>query len=191
MMKTYLVGLMTLMLSAPVLAKEIKGYKFEDKVKVGDKELVLNGVGLRQVVRYGLTFDVYVAGLYVEKKSTDSEALIKNEEVKYLKSYYLREVDVKDQRDPWRESMAKNCYANCTESKKKILKLLSVMKRTKEGGAYDFTFYPDRVEFFMESPHGNVKEVFNDPDFAKDVLAVFIGKVPPTAELKKGLMTGG
>ncbi len=150
-----------------------------------------NGAGLRQVVRFGLPFNVYVAGLYLEKKSKDAQAIIKSDEIKYFKSYYLRQVDVNDQRDPWRESIANNCYSNCTESKKKMMEFISHLKRTKEGGQFDFTFYPDRVEFKMESAHGHVSAVIQSAHFSKDLMAVFIGNKPPTEELKKGLVTGG
>lgn len=191
MTKVILMSAMVFSLAMPTWATEVKGHKFPDTVKVGDKELVRNGAGLRQVVRFGLTFNVYVAGLYLEKKSSDANAIIKSDEVKHFKSYYLRQVEVKDQRDPWRESIEKNCFSNCSESKKKIMEFISHLKRTKEGGQFDFTFYPDRVEFKMESSSGPVSVVIQSAHFSKDLLAVFIGKSPPTEELKKSLLTGG
>jgi hypothetical protein len=56
----------------PVLAVDVKGVKIEDTMKVGGKELKLNGAGMRVKA----IFSVYAAGLYLtEKKATVPEVL--------------------------------------------------------------------------------------------------------------------
>src|SRR4051812_19418643 len=53
-------------------AADINGIKFDDTVKVGGKDLVLNGLGIRTK----FVFKVYAAGLYLpEKKSSVPEVL--------------------------------------------------------------------------------------------------------------------
>ena len=172
-------------------AVELKGHQFPDTVKVGDKELSLNGAGLRIVVRYGMSFNVYVAGLYLEKHSSDSNAILKNDEIKKFKSYYLRSVSVKDQTQPWRDAIAKNCFSDCSESKKKVLEFIRLLKRTKDGGQFDITFFPDRVEFQMQGENEPSRGIIKSAHFSKDLLAALIGEKPPTPELKKGLMGDG
>ncbi len=181
-----------LVLLAPMaFSSEIEGYKFEDKITVDGKELFLNGVGLRTVRRFGLKFKVYVAGLYVEKQSTSAKEIMESEGVVHLKSYYMREVTKKQQREPFREAVRKNCYADCSGSKKKIFQIINAVKRTKEGGAFDFTFYPDKVKFFMDGSNSKSEVEVKGADFSKDMRAIWIGPEPPNESLKAGLLGKG
>lgn len=60
-------------LSASANAAEIAGVSFDDKVKLGDSELVLNGAGMRNK----LMFKVYAMGLYLPQRAdTSSDVLI-------------------------------------------------------------------------------------------------------------------
>ena len=55
-----------------VQAVEVGGIKLDDSVKLADKDLKLNGAGIRTKV----VFKVYAAGLYLtEKKSTTADVL--------------------------------------------------------------------------------------------------------------------
>lgn len=59
--------------SQNALSAEVAGIKFEDTVKLANKELKLNGAGMRVKAAF---FKLYVAGLYLtEKKSTPAEIL--------------------------------------------------------------------------------------------------------------------
>jgi len=56
----------------PALAVEVSGIKLDDTVHIADKDLKLNGAG----VRYKAIFKVYAVGLYLlEKKTTVAEVL--------------------------------------------------------------------------------------------------------------------
>ena len=50
----------------PVLAVDVKGVKIEDSMKVGGKDLKLNGAGMR----IKAIFSVYAAGMYLTEKKT-------------------------------------------------------------------------------------------------------------------------
>jgi len=56
----------------PACALEVAGVKLDDKVAVSDKELVLNGAG----VRTRAIFKVYVAALYVPSRTSDAAAVL-------------------------------------------------------------------------------------------------------------------
>lgn len=185
--------LAVLMLLAPLAAQsaEIEGHKFEDKITVDGKELLLNGVGLRTVVRYGLTFKVYVMGMYLEKRSSDAKAIMESGGVVHLKSYYLREVTKKQQKKPFRDAIRNNCYADCSDSKKKIFKIINAVKRTKEGGAFDFTMYPDKVRFFMDGANAKSEVTVEGKTFSQDMLAIWLGPNPPNEDLKAGILGEG
>lgn len=190
MIRTILM-MVLLAMASMTYAAEIEGHKFEDKITVEGKELLLNGVGLRTINRFGLNFKVYVAGLYVEKRSTKDKDIMESGGLVHLKSYYLREVTKKQQKEPFREAIRKNCYADCSDSKKKIFKIIDAVMRTKEGGAFDFTFFKDRVTFFMNGENGESRVTVPGATFSKDMLAIWMGPKPPTDELKEGLLGKG
>ena len=66
-MATRLLGFLVLLWVAfPALAAEVAGVKLEDKVRVANSELALNGAGLRKRA----FFQVYAIGLYLPEKTT-------------------------------------------------------------------------------------------------------------------------
>lgn len=69
----YLLAILTLVLSLNLSAQlTIEGVTLPATLKAADKDLVLNGGGLRE--KYFL--DLYVGGLYLSSKSADADAII-------------------------------------------------------------------------------------------------------------------
>ncbi len=66
--------------------KELFGVKFPGEKRIGGKILTLNGIACRKA--FGI-IKVYVAGLYLEKPTTDPEEVVESEQVKYLETRYL------------------------------------------------------------------------------------------------------
>ena len=63
--------------SVPTYAKtEIGGVTLPDTIKVGDETLVLNGGGIRE--KFWL--DMYVGGLYLSQKETNSQKIIETDQ---------------------------------------------------------------------------------------------------------------
>ena len=75
-------------------AMEKQGKKFADSLKSGDKELVLNGLCLRKVHKFGIPIKVYVGGLYVAKKASDASELLASPNPKVVRLVFLRSVDM-------------------------------------------------------------------------------------------------
>ena len=67
---TGLLALLLMAVSQPLLARECQGVNLPDQLQVSGKTLQLNGLGLREATIFKVR--VYVAGLYLEQKSTDS-----------------------------------------------------------------------------------------------------------------------
>ena len=80
--------------AAPALAGSHEGVTMPDKVTVEGTSLVLNGMGLREATMFKV--DVYVAGLYVEKKSSNGEAIVSARSAKRIHLQFKRDVDRKD-----------------------------------------------------------------------------------------------
>ena len=63
--------------SVPTFAKtEIGGVTLPDTIKVGDETLLLNGGGIRE--KFWL--DMYVGGLYLSQKETNSQKIIESDQ---------------------------------------------------------------------------------------------------------------
>ena len=66
--------------------RELLGVKFPGEKVIAGKTLKLNGLAYRKAL--GI-IKVYVSGLYLEQPSSDGDAVIKSEQVKYLETHYL------------------------------------------------------------------------------------------------------
>jgi len=87
-------------------AGELAGVALPDRITLDSKTLVLNGMGLREAT--WLKVDVYVAGLYLESKSSDPEAIIGSEQTKRLVMKFVRSVGRDDLRKAWNEGFEKS-----------------------------------------------------------------------------------
>jgi len=96
-----------LSLSLNASARELNDVKMDDQVQVSGKNLVLNGMGLRKVSKFGIPIKVYVGGLYLEKKSSDSDAVIKSVEVKRFVMEMLQNVDREPMMDAFERVLLK------------------------------------------------------------------------------------
>ncbi|MFA6010073.1 MAG: chalcone isomerase family protein [Desulfobacteraceae bacterium] len=77
MLKRFLVVLVALLLSSTcVSALEVGGVVLPDTMKGGDANLLLNGAGIRR--KFGLK--VYVVGLYLKAKNSNSAAVLNGDE---------------------------------------------------------------------------------------------------------------
>jgi hypothetical protein len=75
-------------LAAP--AGELEGVKLPDQVTVSGRNLVLNGLGVREATV--LMVNVYVAGLYLEAKSSDPAAILDPGQPKQIVMKFVRSV---------------------------------------------------------------------------------------------------
>src|SRR5256885_10815848 len=92
--------------SVLAVAGERGGVTMPDTVTVEGKNLVLNGMGIREATVFNVK--VYVAGLYVEKKSQAADELIRSEQVKRLDLVFVRDVDHDDVVEAWHKGFKNN-----------------------------------------------------------------------------------
>jgi len=126
--------LLTLSLVLPVTAAELEGVKMPDSLKLANRDLALNGMGLR--TRFGLK--VYVAGLYVSNKSSDANALIQQPGPKRIAIVMRRNVEA----DTFLKALRDGISANHNEAQIASLKdrldkfddAINQIKRGEAGG---------------------------------------------------------
>jgi len=164
-------------------AAEISGIKLPDQVTVEGNTLKLNGTGLRQATI--LKINVYAAGLYLENSSKDGESIATSDQPKGIEMVFMRDVSAKQMAEAFQEGFEKNCVADCARLKPDIGKLQGLMKDMKKGDAMAFHFLPDKVEVMIR---GQKVGSIGDKGFSQQLIRCWIGKNPPNAGLKEGLL---
>ena len=182
--------LVALFLSPSLWAAECAGVSYPDKDSEFGIELKLNGLGLREATVFAV--DVYVAGLYVEKKSMDGGAIINSEGPKKLILKFVREVPKKDISDAWSEGFSKTTGGNIEKLRTRITELNSWMDDMRIGSVLTFAIQdsPLLSQLNVEID-GNRKGTIKGRDFVRPFLSIWLGKEPPNPGLKTGLLGGG
>jgi hypothetical protein len=160
----------------------LAGVSLPDTDQVGATKLVLNGLGLR--TKYMIK--VYVAGLYLQRKSSDPQAIIAADEPKRLVMQFLHGVSKSRLSDAFADSFHDNSPEAEKTMKADIDRLLGVLEAVKEGDQMVFTYVPGTGTTF--TLNGKDKLTIAGLAFGKVMFSVWLGPEPPTADLKKGLL---
>jgi hypothetical protein len=173
------------MLSVPAaLAGEHEGVSLPDNVTVDGKTLTLNGLGTRKATF--LKVKVYVAGLYLEKPSSDARAILASPEAKRLVLHFVRHAKRGDIVKAWEEGFEKSAPAEAAALRPRIEKLNGWMSDFHEGQTLTFTFSPGRG--VVVDVNGKERGVIPGDDFSRALLGIWLGPSPPNPELKTGLL---
>ncbi len=153
----------------------------ESQVTVGNEKLVLNGKGLRTAI-FGIK--VYEGALYTKAKSSDVQTVLKSFPRK-VELTFLRDVDKEDVQKALAKSFPKNCEVNCETQTNALNKLKEAMVEVKEKDKLEYLLFADKVQLF----HNGKKLVeVAQKDFSNNLTLTWIGKEPPTEDLKQGLL---
>jgi hypothetical protein len=186
-MKRGLIAATALLLASAGAASAVAGekgdVKMPDRLTVAGKALVLNGMGIREATMFDV--DVYVAGLYLEKKTQDAVEIINSEQVKHLDLVFVRDVDRDDITDAWTTQFKKN-GADMARLKDSINRLNSWMAGMDEGQKLSFTYEPGKGVTVVVK--GTVKGTIPGAEFGRAFFAIWFGPSPPNKGLKKGLL---
>ena len=163
-------------------AATLAGVTLPDTAQVGGKNLVLNGLGLRTKV----IVKVYVAGLYVEQKSSDPNTLIKSDTPKQIVMKFLHGASKNQMSDAFNESFSDNSPDAVKTMKGDIDRLLGTLEPINSGDTMVFTYVPGTGTTY--SLNGKDKVTIAGPAFAQVLMSVWLGPKPPNADLKKGLL---
>lgn len=177
---------LTCALSFSAHSAELHGVKLDDKISVSGKDLVLNGMGVRTVQRFGLKIKVYVIGLYLPEKMSSTEDILKSEGPKVYKMTFVRSVDSKDIENGWRTAFKSNCDDKCEANEAKLKEFNSAMSDMRNKHTVTVTVHKDKVE--VDAKGRRPKQVtIEGEDFARIVEKIWIGN-PPNEELKSGIL---
>ena len=171
---------------APVFGAECLQAKFPDSAKVGTVDLELNGLGIRKATM--LALKVYVAGLYVSRRSGDAGAILSSNLPWQLTLRFVRDVDASDIRDAFTEGFESAAGEKMATLRPRIDTLNARMVDFKKGQYLTFTGIPEKG--VVTDANGAVGSAIEGPDFSNALLSIWIGRKPPNEDLKSGLLGG-
>jgi len=187
-MATRLLGFLILLSMAfPAFAAEVAGVKLEDKDRVANSELVLNGAGLRKRA----FFQVYAAGLYLAEKKTVAAEAIAAGGPKRVAMHMLRDVDA----DQLSGALADGIKDNHGEADAKALEprvkqlaaIMAEMKEAKKGMRITLDWLPAAgTQVTVEGKPAGAP--IAGEDFYRALLRIWLGEKPVQDDLKKALL---
>ena len=163
-------------------AASLAGVTLPDTEQVGNTKLVLNGLGVRTKV----IVKVYVAGLYLEQKSSDANAIIKADAPKRIVMHFVHNASQKQMADAFDDSFKDNSPDALKMMKADIDRLLAALEPVKPGDEMVFTYVPGTGTTY--ALNGKDKLTIAGPAFGPVLFSVWLGPKPPNADLKKGML---
>lgn len=163
-------------------AGSLAGVTLPDTAQVGGKTLVLNGLGIR--TKYMVK--VYVAGLYLEQKSSDASAIIKADAPKQIVMKFVHGASKSQMTDAFDQSFKDNTPDAVKTMKPDIDRLLGALEPVSVGDQMVFTYVPGTGSTL--AINGKDKLTIAGPDFGQVLFSVWFGPKPPNADLKKGML---
>ena len=163
-------------------AASLAGVTLPDTAQVGSTKLVLNGLGLRTK----MMVKVYVAGLYLEQKSSDANAIIKADAPKQIVMHFVHGASQSQMSDAFNDSFHDNSPDAVKTMKADIDRLLGALEPVKVGDQMVFTYVPGTGTTF--TMNGKDKLTIAGPAFGQVLFSVWFGPKPPNGDLKKGML---
>jgi hypothetical protein len=171
--------------TASAWGAECLNVPFAETLQLQGAPLTLNGLGIRKATF--LKISVYVAALYIPRRTADARTIIDSSRPFELDLQFVRGVSAKQIRDGFEEGFAQSANGN-TALKARIAMLESWMDDIRTGERMSFVGHPGGAVQFSFA--GRPKGTLPGEDFTRALLAIWLGEHPPNAELKAGLLGG-
>ncbi|MFC0409520.1 chalcone isomerase family protein [Roseomonas elaeocarpi] len=167
-------------------AAELGGVRMADTIQIGGQNLVLNGMGMRTYSV--LHVHIYVAGLYLERPNTNANAILNSNETKLVQFVFSRDIKAEDARKSWQDGLNANCTSPCKLPPDEVAQFLASVPAVRQGDTGVLLFTRQGLDVTMNNrPLGHI----SDQNFARVILATFIGPQTQVPELRAGLLKAG
>lgn len=172
---------------AQAQVKEVEGFRFDNTLRLGGSDLVLNGVGVRR--RFFIP--VYVAGLYVPARSGDAETLLSQRGPRRMSMKFVREVEAELFMTSLDVGMRKHYtpeqLAGWKDQWQTLTRVISTMVLARRADNITWDYTPEDGARVMQNSVARVPSMRGE-DFYNAVLRVWLGPQPADDDLKKGLL---
>lgn len=167
-------------------AAELEGFKFDDKVKLGNAELVINGTGVRS--KFGKR---YVMALYLPAKTGDAKAALAAKGPKRVAISLIKDVSG----DTFANAVSGGIDDNSSDAEKAALKdrlkllvdTVNALGEIKAGTGILFDWIPERGTVLTVGGQQKGKDIPGE-DFYTGLLRVWLGEDPVQNDLKQALL---
>jgi len=174
-----------LLVTTGLRAAEVAGVKVDDRISIGNSELVLNGAGVRRK----LFIKIYVGALYVGQKATTPAAIYDSPQPRRMVMRLMRDLDAESLHTALDEGLKNNhTPGELIEMKPQADQLAGIMKaigKVREGDTIAIDLFADSVVVGL---NGETRGKVAGAGFAKALLKVWLGDKPADASLKKALL---
>ncbi|WP_018605420.1 chalcone isomerase family protein [Uliginosibacterium gangwonense] len=169
----------------PVQAMELAGVNVDERVHVGNAELVLNGAGLRT----RLMFKVYVAALYLPHRSSIAEDIIGKAGSRRVVLKMLRDVDGDTLLGALKEGLRDNhSTAQMQALQAGLGELTRVFQSVGTAKTGDSVVLDIGPEGLVVAINGTLRGQVADEAFGRAMLKIWLGEKPVDSSLKKALL---
>ncbi|MEM6793699.1 MAG: chalcone isomerase family protein [Acidobacteriota bacterium] len=184
MLPALLIAALFPLTAPPAQAEKLAGVELPNTARVGETDLVLNGLGLRKKA----IFKVYVAGLYLAEKQSDPEAILAADSPRKLVMEFLRKVGSDSLTGAWTDCLKNNAPSAGQDVVQGFDSLKGYMADVKKGDQLEFTYAPGAGTVIRTA--GEERGTIAGKDFADTLFSCWVGAAPPSEDFKKGLLGG-
>lgn len=190
LLKQLAVAAAGLMLAASAMAApDIDGVKVPDTADVGGSKLELNGAGIRTKI----VFKVYVASLYLPKKTTSAADVIGGPGPKRMTITFLRNLEGSDMSKAFVEGIEANTsaaeLAKLQPNIAQVNALFAQHKELKKGENVLIDLVPGTGVVFTINGKADPAPI-KDTEFYAALMRIWFGEHPADSKLKGQLLAG-
>ena len=186
-MRPWPLAVLLVPLSVGAGAAEIAGIRLDERAKVGESELVLNGAGLRKRV----LFKVYVAGLYLAEKRKSPAEVLALPGPKRLSITLLRDLPARRLVDGLKDGIGDNSSPEEQQALKGRVEELAAnlmsLRQGRKGDVITFDWLPDGGTAVALNGEARGRPIPGD-DVYRALLRVWLGDRPTSGGLKNALL---
>ena len=183
-LKATVLSAMLLVGSMSFAQQEIGGVTLPASFQAGNAKVILNGGGLREK----MWIDLYVGGLYLKAKTSNSQTIIDANEEMAIKLQIVSGLITSEKMiEATKEGFEKSTGGNMSSMQGQIDKFIEAFKEPiVEGDVYDIIYVPSQgVEVYKA---GKLKQRIPGLAFKKALFGIWLGADPADEDLKEGML---
>lgn len=186
-MKNLLLLIMAVVVSSTAVAqKEVGGVTLPATQKFNEHTLHLNGAGVREK----LWIDLYAAGLYLEKKTSNADEVLNSDKPMAIKLHIVSKLITSDKMvEAVTEGFEKATNGNTAPIQDEINTMLGFFKEDiKKNDVFDLVYVPSKG--VIAHKNGKERGVVEGKEFKKALFGIWLSNRPADDDLKKELLSG-
>lgn len=180
--------LLTALMAVPASAGELAGVSMDDSIRIGEKTVTLQGMGIR--TRTFLKVKVYVAGLYMENPSSDPHKIISSDETKRI---FIRGIGPTMKAEAIRDALWSGFDANTPDRPGDLQNRMETVagyftEPAEKGDTFGFTYEPG--EGTTVTIRSKAMGTVPGKDLMEAIFAIWFGDQPADKGLKESVLGG-